>query len=114
MLVNYVLEWSISELSSFPAVPNSHPDHKLHHSDVCPTGRTIGLPFKREASLHMTRILIADDSEQVRKSLRHLLEQHEDWEVCGEAIDGLDTLDTLAQLASDVIVLELAMPGLAG
>ena len=44
----------------------------------------------------MTRILIADDSEQVRKSLRQLLKQHENWEVCG------------------VIVLDLAMPGLDG
>jgi DNA-binding NarL/FixJ family response regulator len=62
----------------------------------------------------MTRILIADDSEQVRKSLRQLLKQHEDWEVCGEAIDGRDTLEKLAQLAPDVIVLDLAMPGLDG
>lgn len=62
----------------------------------------------------MTRILIADDSEQVRKSLRQLLKQHENWEVCGEAIDGRDTLEKLAQLAPDVIVLDLAMPGLDG
>jgi len=62
----------------------------------------------------MTRILIADDGEQVRKSLRHLLEQHEDWEVCGEAIDGRDTLAKVEQLAPDVVVLDLAMPGLDG
>jgi DNA-binding NarL/FixJ family response regulator len=62
----------------------------------------------------MTRILIADDGEQVRKSLRHLLERHEDWEVCGEAIDGRDTLAKVEQLAPDVVVLDLAMPGLDG
>lgn len=62
----------------------------------------------------MTRILIADDSAQVRKSLRQLLEQHADWEVCGEALDGQDTLEKLVHLAPDVVVLDLAMPGLDG
>ena len=36
----------------------------------------------------MTRILIADDSPQVRSVLRHLVEQDASWEVCAEAIDG--------------------------
>jgi chemotaxis response regulator CheB len=36
----------------------------------------------------MTRILIADDSSQVRHVLRNLVEQDTDWKVCGEAIDG--------------------------
>jgi DNA-binding NarL/FixJ family response regulator len=62
----------------------------------------------------MARILIADDAEQVRKSLRQLLEQHDQWEVCGEAVDGEDTLQKLEQLNPDVVVLDLAMPELDG
>ena len=62
----------------------------------------------------MPRILIADDGEQVRKSLRHLLEQHDGWEICGEAADGDETLQKLEQLNPDVVVLDLAMPGMDG
>ncbi|MGE5736578.1 MAG: response regulator transcription factor [Acidobacteriota bacterium] len=62
----------------------------------------------------MARILIADDGEQVRKSLRHLLEQHEGWDVCGEASDGEETLQKLQELNPDVVVLDLAMPGMDG
>jgi CheY-like chemotaxis protein len=98
---------------SFPVFSGNHLVYKTHLSGVCPRGVLLA-KLKLDTSLRMIRILIADDSEQVRKSLRHLLEQHSDWEVCGEAIDGRDTLDKLAQLAPDVIVLDLAMPGLDG
>ena len=62
----------------------------------------------------MVRILIADDAEKVRKSLRQLLEQHDQWEVCGEAVDGEDTLQKLEELNPDIVVLDVAMPGLDG
>jgi DNA-binding NarL/FixJ family response regulator len=62
----------------------------------------------------MTRILIADDSHQVRKSLRNLLEKHNGWQVCGEADDGGDTLTKIEELSPEVVVLDLAMPGLDG
>jgi DNA-binding NarL/FixJ family response regulator len=62
----------------------------------------------------MPRILIADDSEQVRKSLRNLISQHEGWEISGEAVDGDDTLTKVAEINPDVVVLDLAMPGLDG
>ena len=62
----------------------------------------------------MARILIADDAEKVRKSLRQLLEQHDQWEVCGEAVDGEDTLQKLEELNPDIVVLDVAMPGLDG
>jgi two-component system response regulator AlgR len=62
----------------------------------------------------MPRILIVDDGEQVRKSLRHLLEQHAGWEVCGEAESGDETLQKLEELNPDVVVLDLAMPGMDG
>jgi DNA-binding NarL/FixJ family response regulator len=58
----------------------------------------------------MTRILIADDSPQVRHGLRSLLSNHPDWEVCGEAIDGQDALNKTKELAPDVVVLDFAMP----
>jgi CheY-like chemotaxis protein len=36
----------------------------------------------------MLRILITDDHEMIRRSLRDLLERHEGWEVCAEASNG--------------------------
>lgn len=58
----------------------------------------------------MTRILIADDSPQVRQGLRSLLSGHPDWEVCGEAVDGQDALNKTRELSPDVVVLDFAMP----
>src|SRR5947209_20490792 len=62
----------------------------------------------------MTRILIADDSQTVREGIRNLLNQHRDWEVCGEAIDGQDAIQKSGQLARDVIVLDFCMRGVDG
>lgn len=60
------------------------------------------------------KILIADDSEILRRSLRSFLEAHEGWTVCGEAIDGRDAVQKAAELAPDVILLDISMPNLDG
>ena len=57
-----------------------------------------------------TRILIADDNSPVRSGLRHLLENHPDWEVCGEAVDGADAVEKSRKLKPDVIVIDFLMP----
>jgi DNA-binding NarL/FixJ family response regulator len=62
----------------------------------------------------MTRILIADDSEVVRRGIRQLLGQHDGWEVCGEAADGQETIAKVRQLVPDVVVLDFAMPVMNG
>jgi len=60
------------------------------------------------------RILLADDHEIVRRGLCALLQNHEGWEVCGEAIDGRDAVEKAKQLKPDVIVLDVGMPNLNG
>src|SRR6202158_4618340 len=62
----------------------------------------------------MTRILIADDSPQVRHTLRKLLEQDAAWEVCGEAIDGGDAVQRTKETHPDLIVLDFQMPVMNG
>jgi DNA-binding NarL/FixJ family response regulator len=61
-----------------------------------------------------TRILIVDDSPLVRQRLRDLLQQHPDWEVCGEAANGQDAITRARELSPDVIVLDFLMPRMNG
>jgi DNA-binding NarL/FixJ family response regulator len=60
------------------------------------------------------RILIADDSPQVRTGIRRMIERHEDWEICGEAKDGHEALLKTYELCPDVIVLDFFMPATNG
>lgn len=62
----------------------------------------------------MTRILVADDSDVVRLGLNRLISQHEGWQVCGEAADGLETVAKARQLSPDVVVLDFSMPLMNG
>lgn len=60
------------------------------------------------------RILIADDSGAVRRSLHGLLEQNPDWKVCAEAVDGPDVIAKAEQFKPDIIVVDFLMPRMTG
>lgn len=60
------------------------------------------------------RILVVDDNATIRDGLRHLLEQHVDWEVCGEAADGIEAIEKYRQLTPDLLVVDVSMPRLNG
>ena len=62
----------------------------------------------------LLRILVADDHEGLRTSLKAWLETHAGWQVCGEATDGLEAVQKAAELKPDVIILDLAMPKMDG
>src|SRR4051794_17643409 len=62
----------------------------------------------------MTRILLADDHDVVRRGLRGLLEAQPDWVVCAEARTGREAVALAARTRPDVAVLDLAMPELNG
>lgn len=59
------------------------------------------------------RILIAAD-EEVRRGLRALVEAHRGWEICAEAGNGHEAVDRARETKPDIVVLNIAMPGLNG
>ena len=60
------------------------------------------------------RFLIVDDSELVRQGLRAVLQANPDWEVCGEAANGVAGVELFNNLRPDVVVLDFQMPGING
>ncbi|BBY67616.1 response regulator [Mycolicibacterium helvum] len=60
------------------------------------------------------RVLLVDDQKLVRAGLRMLCEATEDLDVVGEAADGEQAVRLAAELAPDVILMDLRMPGLDG
>ena len=60
------------------------------------------------------RILIADDHELVRRGVRSLLGTREDWQICGEAVDGRDAVQKSIRLEPDVVLLDVSMPNMNG
>lgn len=58
-------------------------------------------------------VLIADDNESFRRAVRNYLTL-ENFEVCGEAVDGTDVLEKATQLEPDLVILDLRMPNMNG
>lgn len=59
-------------------------------------------------------IVLADDHHIVREGLKTILGTQQDFQVIGEADDGLQVSSIVERLKPDVLVLDLMMPGLNG
>ncbi len=60
------------------------------------------------------RILIVDDHPVVRHGIRSLLSNHADFEVVGEAASVSATLELIAQLKPDIVLLDIRLAGESG
>jgi len=60
------------------------------------------------------KILIADDHSLVREGLKQILELEEDFEVVGQASNGIETLEKIKELHPDVLLLDINMPIMGG
>ncbi len=67
----------------------------------------------REVSGLIT-ILLADDHAMFRAGIRVLLELQEDFRVAGEATDGRDAVRKALELKPDIVLMDIAMPGIDG
>ncbi len=59
-------------------------------------------------------IVVADDHAIVRHGLRALLEAEAEFKVVGEAADGNEAVQLVNQVSPDVLILDMAMPGMGG
>jgi PAS domain S-box-containing protein len=71
-------------------------------------------PTEKTMTEGPVRILIADDNEFVRHGIRALLGLRSNWEVCGEAVDGVDAVRQCQLLKPDIVLLDITMPNLGG
>lgn len=60
------------------------------------------------------RVLLADDHAILREGLRALLSLADDIEIVGEACDGREAIELTGKLRPDIVVMDVAMPGLGG
>jgi two-component system LytT family response regulator len=62
----------------------------------------------------MIRTLVIDDEQPARERLKQLLGAHPDIEIVGEADDGVEAAEKIAELSPDLLLLDIQMPGASG
>jgi len=62
----------------------------------------------------IVEILIADDHELFRRTLRGFIENQPQWHVCGEAGDGVEAIEKAKLLRPDVVLMDINMPRMDG
>jgi DNA-binding NarL/FixJ family response regulator len=60
------------------------------------------------------RVLIVDDQDFIRRSLRALLREEPDIQICGEAHNGDTAVRLVELLHPDVVIMDISMPVLDG
>ena len=66
------------------------------------------------SAVRRLKVLVVDDEPPARERLASLLAEIEDVEVVGEAVNGQEALAQTDQLAPDVVLLDVRMPGMDG
>ncbi len=61
-----------------------------------------------------SKILIADDHRVVIEGIKSSLQDHPEFEVVGEAIDGLQAVEFANSLKPDIVIMDISMPNLNG
>ena len=64
--------------------------------------------------LHKKKLLIVDDSKEIRTGLVRLITPIKNIEIVGEAANGENALAMIAELTPDFVTLDIKMPGISG
>jgi len=72
------------------------------------------LPAARKFAGERVRILIVDDNSAVRAGVRRMLLDRPEFQIVGEASDGLEAIDQSRALQPDAIVMDVSMPKMDG
>lgn len=60
------------------------------------------------------KVLIVDDHAVLRDGIRALCSIHDDIEIVGEASEGKEAIEKVSDLTPDVVIMDIAMPGMDG
>lgn len=61
-----------------------------------------------------TRILIADDHDLIRKGIKAMLDEIDDFVIVGEAENGQEAIEQTKKLSPDIIIMDISMPVMTG
>ena len=64
--------------------------------------------------MNKIKVLVVDDHAIMRDGIRALLGLHDDIEIVGEASEGKEAIEKAQQLIPDVVIMDIAMPGMDG
>ena len=60
------------------------------------------------------RVVVVDDHDVVRQGVRLIVKGHPDWDVVGEATDGIEAMEKIETLNPDLVILDISMPRKGG
>ena len=73
-----------------------------------------GRSVRRSVSTAPRRLLVVEDTQDVRVLLRFGLRGYAELEIVGEAMDGFDALTLAAEVEPDIVLLDVALPRMSG
>jgi DNA-binding NarL/FixJ family response regulator len=62
----------------------------------------------------MPRVLIVDDHAVIRRGVQGILSTYPEWDLCGEADNARDAIRLAGELAPEVVIMDVSMPGMNG
>jgi len=62
----------------------------------------------------MPRVLIVDDHAVIRRGVQGILSTYPEWDLCGEADNGQEAIRLAGELAPEVVIMDVSMPGMNG
>src|SRR5688572_21180704 len=95
----------VSAARGRPAAKSPRPGDRRSHPRTTP--RALDMDTR-------TTIVLADDQLLVRAGIKCLLETYPHFQIVGESHDGLAVVEMVAELRPDVLLVDVALPGLYG